>query len=96
MSNVNDYDWDQGPLEMLELEYETYLERLFETMIVNDNLEIHEEPLPSVPTASGTDFCGCDVCCTRETFAFLMPRFLKLYEQGYIRKMSSEASTPDN
>lgn len=94
---IQKFDWDQHPIEMLELEYENYLNLLFETLIVNENLEDGEDPLPEPPTESGTDFCGCDICCTRETMAFLMPRFITLYEQGYIRKLdASSASTSDH
>lgn len=78
MSDVSDYEWDTAPLEMLEMGYEDYLNRLFEAM--ND-----DDADMSTIAVTGMDFCGCDTCCTRETFAYLMPKFIDLHKQGYIR-----------
>jgi hypothetical protein len=63
-------------MEMLEIEFEAYMEELFAGIINEDEVD---------ETLSGYGFCGCDTCATRETFAFLLPRLLDLYEQGYIR-----------
>lgn len=79
MSKIYDFEWDQAPMEMLEMGYEVYLNRLFEALT-------EDEYPKGDATESGHSFCGCDSCCTRETLAYLIPRILDLHEQGYIRK----------
>jgi hypothetical protein len=86
MSKIDEWEWDNHPAELLEMGYEVYLERLFESLIVTEDAEGEGDVIEPMDTESGTYFCGCDTCCTRETLAFLLPRILDLYEQGYIRK----------
>lgn len=86
MSYASDYEWDQGPMEMVEIGYEDYLNSLFEQVNDDGTEEIAD-------TESGMSFCGCDTCCTRETFAYLMPKFIELFEQGYIRKAQPDDSS---
>jgi hypothetical protein len=70
-----DYDWDEAELKDLEESYVRYMDQLTEYVMGEiDDVEIE----------STDPFCGCDVCWTRETLAFLMPRILDLYQSGHI------------
>lgn len=77
-----EYVWDKVPMELLELEYADYLLRLYTAVEEGDPEGGAEVP----DTESGVPFCGCETCLQRETFAFLMPRFINLYEDGHIRR----------
>lgn len=68
-------DWDAEAMEFLELQYEEYIDRLFASLGDDGGLD---------ETESGLWFCGCETCYMRETFAFLMPRFIDLYKKGLI------------
>lgn len=69
------FDWDVEAMEFLELQYEEYIDRLFASLNDDEGLD---------DTESGIFFCGCETCYVRETFAFLMPRFIDLYSKGLI------------
>lgn len=83
MSDLAHWEWDTAPMEMLEMGYEVYLNRLFESLL-------DENTTLATDTESGLAFCGCDTCCTRETLSYLIPRILDLHEQGYIRRQPDD------
>lgn len=72
-----EYEWDERRMRDLELAYEEYMDSLHEYMMG----EMSAEDLDAESTES---FCGCEICWRRETFAFLMPRFIELYKTNYI------------
>ena len=75
MSDLNDWLWEEGPMQKLGDEYMDYQNLLAEARF--DDVDVE--------TVSGFPFCACEVCELRETFAFLMPRFLDLYIEGKIQ-----------
>lgn len=80
------FDWDQEAMEFLELKYEQYISDLFVSM---------DDPDP-MQSETGLLFCGCETCFTRETFAYLMPRFIDLFEQGLISKQHPNKEVPSD
>ena len=70
-----DYDWDEHELKDLEDSYVRYMDQLTEYVMGE---------IDDVETESTDPFCGCDVCWTRETLAFLMPRVINMYKAGHI------------
>ena len=77
MSELTDYEWDEFPMARLEKLYEEYMDGLFDTL--------YDTPEQDAETETGIAFCGCETCRIRETFAFLMPRFIDMYLDGSIR-----------
>lgn len=77
MSTVEDYEWDELPMKRLETTFEEYMDGLYDSL--------YNEPEQDAETETGFSFCGCETCVTRETFAFLMPRFIDLYLTGAVR-----------
>ena len=73
---LDQLDWDQEAMEFLEIQYDEYVSRLFAAL--------NEDDCGPDSTESGLPFCGCETCYVRETFAFLMPRFIDLYVKGLI------------
>ena len=67
---------------LIEKAFDEHMDSLWEYVYAGggDDWLDHEEP----PTSTGWGFDGCDVCVRRETFAFLMPRFLDAYRNGQI------------
>lgn len=77
MSELTDYEWDELPMLRLEKMYEEYMDGLYDTL--------YNEPEQDAETETGIAFCGCETCSIRETFAFLMPRFIDMYLDGSVR-----------
>ena len=78
----SDWWWKEEAMVLVEQEFDEHLNSLWEYLYASesdDAVDI-EEP----PTSTGWGFDGCDVCLRRETFAFLMPRFLDAYRNGLI------------
>lgn len=82
------YDWDEDCMRALERAYEIYTDQLTEYVmgdIEYDTLDIE----------SGDAFCGCETCWRRETFAFLMPRFIELYRAKCIWERTQHTNEED-
>lgn len=75
MSKLEDWLWDEKPMQELGDRYQEYQNSLHEAIYEDVDVE----------TVSGFPYCACEVCDIRETFAFLMPRFLDLYMEGRIQ-----------
>jgi hypothetical protein len=69
-----EYDEDFG--RELERGFERYMDSLFE------GLDEEGEP---VPTVTGSPFCSCGVCVTREQLAWATPRIIQGYIDGRVR-----------
>lgn len=67
------YDWDEECMRSLEEAYQIYMDYLHG--YVMGDVELDE-----LDTETTDGFCGCEICWRRETFAFLMPRFIELYK----------------
>lgn len=80
MTTCTDWEWDELPMQRLEIQFEEYMDGLYDSL--------YNEPELVSDTETGFAFCGCETCVTRETLAFLMPRFLDIYLAGSIRVAS--------
>lgn len=45
---------------------------------------VFDDPAPEFTTLSGEEYCGCEVCESRETLHFLVPRILQAYKEGKV------------
>lgn len=88
MSELTDYEWDEFPMARLEQLYEGYMDGLFESL--------YDEPEQPAETVTGFAFCGCETCRIRETFAFLMPRFIDMYLDGSVRLQPANKDGDDD
>jgi hypothetical protein len=84
MSEWDDYIWNEEPMAMLENEFTVFWNRICDSMWEDDSEDIDDV------TVTGAPFCGCSVCSARETFAFLMPRFIDLWESGDIKLATTQ------
>ena len=75
MSQLDDWVWDEPILMEVQERLEEYI------YLLHEAVQLDRDP----DTLSGWNFDGCSACEARESMAFLMPRFLDLYEQGHIR-----------
>lgn len=71
------YEWDEDNMRALEFAYESYIDQLHAYVFGDVEME-------DLDVESTDAFCGCETCWRRETFAFLMPRFIELYKSGLI------------
>lgn len=60
--------------KQLEGGLEEYLTKLFESVDDGEDVE----------TESNLPYCGCDVCHTRETISYLVPRIVQGYRDGKV------------
>jgi hypothetical protein len=79
---LSDYTWDALPMKIVERAFDEYMSNLYQGILDGDP----EGGVEVLDTLSGEPFCGCETCEQREVFAFLMPRFIDMYEQGSIRR----------
>lgn len=75
MSTISEWLWTQEPMKSVERSFTEYMGQLSESVMDDKDIE----------TDSGYAYCGCEDCETREIFAHLMPKFLDLYRNGFIR-----------
>jgi hypothetical protein len=71
-----EYDEDFG--RELERGYESYMDALY------SGLDEDGDGLP-VLTVTGSPFCSCGVCITREQLAWATPRIIQGYIDGRVR-----------
>lgn len=71
---IHDEDW----VRKLQDDFAEYMELCWQdaTKELEDGVEF--------TTISGQPFCGCEVCETRETLAFFIPRILTASQEGKI------------
>ena len=86
MTTWSDWWWEEQAMLLVEKAFDEHMVSLWEYMYASesdDAVDI-EEPPTSMAMSTGWGFDGCDVCVRRETFAFLMPRFLDAYLSGQV------------
>jgi hypothetical protein len=93
MTNWLDWEWDEAEMSQVENAFNVW------NMDLEDSIMSETEDFATV---TDEPFCGCDICMTRETIAFLMPKILDLYVAGHIkladtqdRKMERTTSNAD-
>jgi len=69
---IHDNEW----VKQLQTDFEFYLDKCSE--------QVYEDTADDFKTLSGEPFCGCNVCETRETLFFLIPRLLTGAEEGKV------------
>ena len=79
---IHEYQWDEAPMMIMEQGYMMHMENLF-TQIMEGTEDGGTEVLD---TESGEPFCGCEICEVRETLAYLVPRVVGLYRDGFLRE----------
>ena len=75
MSKWEDWDWDEEEMAQVENAYNVWV------LDLEDSIMSETEDFATVTDAP---FCGCDICMTRETLAFLLPKIIDLYEAGHM------------
>ena len=81
MSTIDDYDWDETEMALVENEFTVWSEDLIDSIMSDTD---------DFATVTDAPFCGCEICMTRETIAFLMPRILDLYIAGHIKLATTQ------
>jgi hypothetical protein len=64
--------------EAMEKGLAEYMERLWEGV----DADPEDVPEDFFDTITGQAFCGCDVCVSRETLAFVTPLIIRAYIRG--------------
>lgn len=80
MSSMKFVIEDTAWAESLEREFEDYLGECYNQ--VDEFLEDGQES--AFETESGTPYCGCSDCHTREIMVFLTPRIIQAYKDGKV------------